>query len=288
MHKGGQTEDRRARSTSDPRDGKPPGSSRPPAGQRVLRSLAFGLLLVGVAIGAFLLWRHVQTPSVVLPTRLHDFSPDLVSLIERHAAAVKNQPRNPVRHATLGLVYEANSLWSEAEAAYKNAYRLDPKDPLWPYHAAITRRRAGDIGGAIGYLKRYAARFPRFAPLHKLLGDMLLDMGDFSSAEAAYRQALVSAPNAPEPHTGLGELLLSQGQYQAAVEELKKANRESLKTAERLGHHLTPFTPYGDKEYAYCENPSCKAKLIIEGARSEGYALSYVCLFQESDTRNGV
>ena len=32
---------------------------------------------------------------------------------------------------------------------------------------------------------------------------------------------------------------------------MKKANREALKVAETLGHHLTPFAPYGDKEYAY-------------------------------------
>ena len=41
--------------------------------------------------------------------------------------------------------------------------------------------------------------------------------------------------------------------------ETARANRETLKIAERLGHSLTPFAPYGDKEYAYCENPSCKA-----------------------------
>ncbi len=68
---------------------------------------------------------------------------------------------------------------------------------------------------------------------------------------------------------------------------MKKANREALKIAERLGHHLTPFTPYGDQEYAYCENPDCKARFIIQGDKAEGYALSHVCPYQETDTRNG-
>ncbi len=63
--------------------------------------------------------------------------------------------------------------------------------------------------------------------------------------------------------------------------------RVSLKITERLGHHLTPFAPYGDKEYAYCENPSRKARRIIQGERAEGYALSHVCQVLEGDGRNG-
>jgi len=37
---------------------------------------------------------------------------------------------------------------------------------------------------------------------------------------------------------------------------MKRVKHESLKTAETLGHHLTPFTPYGDRQYAYCLNSS--------------------------------
>ena len=37
---------------------------------------------------------------------------------------------------------------------------------------------------------------------------------------------------------------------------MNTAKRESLKTADRLGHRLTPFAPYGDKEFAYCQKPS--------------------------------
>ncbi len=61
-----------------------------------------------------------------------------------------------------------------------------------------------------------------------------------------------------------------------------------LKNSERLGHNLTPFAPYGDKEYAYCENPDCKARLIIQGDKAEGHALSHVCPVVEGDGRNGV
>jgi len=68
---------------------------------------------------------------------------------------------------------------------------------------------------------------------------------------------------------------------------MKTAKRESLKIAERLGHQLTPFTPYGDKEYAYCKNSDCKARLNIQGDRAEGHALSHVYPVLEGDGRNG-
>ncbi len=68
---------------------------------------------------------------------------------------------------------------------------------------------------------------------------------------------------------------------------MKTAKREALKIAETLGHRLTPFAPYGDREYSYCQNFSCKAKLIIQGDKAEGHALSHVCPVVEGDGRNG-
>ncbi len=56
---------------------------------------------------------------------------------------------------------------------------------------------------------------------------------------------------------------------------------------EALGHRLIPLAPYGDKEYAYCQNPSCKARLIIQGDRAEGHALPHVCPVLKGDGRNG-
>jgi hypothetical protein len=40
--------------------------------------------------------------------------------------------------------------------------------------------------------------------------------------------------------------------------------------------HGSRFPLHGDKEYAYCQNPSCKARLIIQGDKAEGHALSHV------------
>ena len=37
-----------------------------------------------------------------------------------------------------------------------------------------------------------------------------------------------------------------------------KAMGEAVKKAEGLGHKMSPFTPYGDREYSYCVNSSAR------------------------------
>ena len=75
--------------------------------------------------------------------------------------------------------------------------------------------------------------------------------------------------------------------WRLLVGEMKKAKHESLKIAKNLGHRLTHFAPYGDREYAYCQNFPCKAKLIIQGDKAEGHALSHVCPVLGGEGRNG-
>lgn len=64
-------------------------------------------------------------------------------------------------------------------------------------------------------------------------------------------------------------------------------NREATMKAEGLGHKMSPFTPYGDKEYSYCEKPTCKAHLIVQGEKVGGNAVAHVCPVLEGRGRNG-
>jgi len=62
--------------------------------------------------------------------------------------------------------------------------------------------------------------------------------------------------------------------------------REAREKAEGLGHKMSPFTQYGDREHSYCENPTCKAHLIVQGEKVEGNAVAHVCPLEEGDGRN--
>jgi len=62
--------------------------------------------------------------------------------------------------------------------------------------------------------------------------------------------------------------------------------REVREKAEGLGHGMSPFTPYGDREYSYGKNSTCKAHLIVQGEKVEGNAVAHLCPLIEGDGRN--
>ena len=65
-----------------------------------------------------------------------------------------------------------------------------------------------------------------------------------------------------------------------------RAMNEAVKKAESLGHKMSPFAQYGDREYSYCESPNCKARLIFQGEKVEGEALAHLCPLTEGIGRN--
>ncbi len=65
------------------------------------------------------------------------------------------------------------------------------------------------------------------------------------------------------PHFGgvshvkdLGGVSFPKSSSRGLFPKLKHNHVKWVMTGKALGHHLIPFAPYGDKEYAYCENPS--------------------------------
>ena len=187
------------------------------------RPYAVALALAIVAGGSLVAWRRMRAPRIPVPADIVQLNDGLVEMIEHYGQLVRQAPREADRHATLGLVYEANSLWPEARQAYSNAGRLDPREPMWAYHAALAAQRAGDIDGALEMLRDSADRFPDFAPLQHRYGEALIEVDALDQARAAFERAIDAAPQAPEPYAGLGEVRLLQGDDAGAAEALQAA-----------------------------------------------------------------
>ena len=190
-----------------------------------------------IALCIHWVWRPwTLTPIVVLPEHMAQLEPELIELIERHAVAVRESPRDARRHATLGLVYEANTLWSEALACFTTATRLDPDQPIWAHHAAKAAQQFGDTPGALDRLRAAADRFPNFAPIHYRLGDLLLERGDLEAAAKALQQTCQLQPDAPETYTRLADVRLRMGRYAEAATLLERAVKldDTFETARHL------------------------------------------------------
>ncbi len=190
-----------------------------------MRWAAVLTLCVGSAVaGGFRVWqRYGPGSAVVMPADMSRLDPELASLIERQAKNIRAHPRDPVAHARLGLVYEANAMFDEARRCFANAVNLKERVPLWEYHMANMMRQAGDFDGALELLRELATKYPKFAPLHHRLGDTLLESGEVEEAAAAFQQAIDFAPAAPAPHVGLADAMICQGDYAGAVELLERA-----------------------------------------------------------------
>ncbi len=194
-------------------------------GSRRVAVLAVVVVAAGmVAIYALRMWQpEVPTPVVVLPENLSSLDRELIELIERHAAAVEESPRDARRHATLGLVYEANLLWPEARRCFATATQLDPSQPIWAYHAAKAADEVGDDVDALDRLRAAAEVFPDFAPIHYRFGDLLLARGDLEAAAEAFERTCQLQPDAAETLTNLADVRLRMGRYAEAATLLEKA-----------------------------------------------------------------
>jgi tetratricopeptide (TPR) repeat protein len=175
-------------------------------------------------------------PEPTLPSRPELLPPELLALIDRYVGEVRASPADGARHGALGLLYEANELWTEARASFETARTLQPTDPLWHLHAAIAAAQSGDVPSAIQGLRAGAEQHPGFAPLQARLGDLYLLGGDTAQARTAYEAAQRLAPQAPEPLLGLAEVAFAEGAADKALDPLERALK--LDPHYRVAHYL--------------------------------------------------
>jgi tetratricopeptide (TPR) repeat protein len=164
-----------------------------------------------------------EVPEIVRPESLERLDPPVRELIEEHLAKAQTEPLAAASHGNLGLVYEANLLWGEAERSYTLAVRLAPDELGWKLHRAIAARQSGGFDRAIEIYRSLAQEHPGVPAVQQRLGESLLELGDLRGAEAAFRELIAVAPDAPQGYSGLGDVLIRNGDSEAAIELLERA-----------------------------------------------------------------
>ena len=184
------------------------------------------LVLAVIALAFALAWGlpgFLPAPPAVVPSAERRLDPALDALIEQHRKAVEQHPRNTEVRGTLGLVYEANELWSEAAATFEQCRELGSDDPSWAYHQALCLRQAGDQEAARNILEALSPEHPQFAALQFRLAQWRLESGDIDGARALFSRANVLEPRRPEPLTGLANCYLRNREYETALRFLDDA-----------------------------------------------------------------
>jgi Flp pilus assembly protein TadD len=114
--------------------------------------------------------------------------------------------------------------YDEAEAAYRRAMELDPKDARpWFDLGNLLQDHLGRYDEAEAAYRRVMELDPKDARPWNNLGNLLQDhLGRYDEAEAAYRRAMDLDPADPFPVANLARLLARQDQGESASEVFRQ------------------------------------------------------------------
>lgn len=140
---------------------------------------------------------------------------------EAHAAvAALDQSRAGARelaaaYGELGRVYHAYELFEPAEAAYRNAARLAPRDARWPHLLGYLYQQTGRFEDAIRALETARSLAPEQRVLEVRLAEAYLALNRLTDARALFERIAASFPAVARQ--GLGEVALRLGQFDEAI-----------------------------------------------------------------------
>lgn len=176
------------------------------------------------------------------PVKLSDTSamdPGVVTLVEEWVGKVEDEPQDGQLRGQLGLVYEANKMFHEAERSYAQAVDLledGVADAPWRYRRAIMLRENGDAAAGLEMMIGVSKDLTRTPVIQARLGDMLMEAGRVDEAEAAVQRGIdvVLDPGTatlyeerafylPALYVQMGRFKLRQEKPEEAVELAKKA-----------------------------------------------------------------
>ena len=139
-----------------------------------------------------------------------------------YSKVLRDDPRNPLRHDAVAMLYLQAGRPSEAAAHFRDSLRLNPDSAPTHYNLGIALSMQRQLDEALVEFREAVRLDPQHAEAHNNLGAMLHVGGNLAEAEAAYRRAAALAPNA-ESHNNLGRILSATGRDREAIAEFRRA-----------------------------------------------------------------
>jgi cytochrome c-type biogenesis protein CcmH/NrfG len=200
-----------------------PQSRSKPAGphRRWLAAAFVGLLGVGVAAW---LWPGGKPP---IPPQgdLAGVDPEVAELIEEARREVLRSPGSQP-WGRLGMVFRAHDFGDESVVCFREAERLDPNDPRWPYLTGLTVVSTDPEAG-IRCLERAVARTDKIEPRLRL-AELLLEQGRLTEAEGHFRAVLEISPAVMRARLGMARLAFARNDWRAGLNHLEGAAKSKL------------------------------------------------------------
>jgi TolB-like protein/predicted Ser/Thr protein kinase len=187
--------------------------------------------------------------------------------------AIALEPRLAEAHAALGQVrtfYDWD--WSGADAAHKEALRLDPGNAMVVRTAAVLAAILGRFDEALELDRRAVGLDPLSIRTHLNLGFHAWRAGRLDQAEAAFRKALELNSEYPGAHMQLARVHLMRPKPQAALQE---TDREGELPWRRQGRALA-YHALGRKG----EADAALAELLEKDKENAAFQIAEVYAFR--------
>ncbi|MCZ6682789.1 MAG: tetratricopeptide repeat protein [Planctomycetota bacterium] len=227
---------RKAKKRAMPRPPEPAAKGRSPR----RRAWYFALVPLAVlVVGGGVLVRNRWPARALAPVVVADldgFPEQFRTHLTRYIDRVREAPDQADRHAELGVVYEANRHWAEAQACFRKARRLDQHEVLSQYHLAVVTRHLGDAAGALELYTEATRKFPDFAPAQYGLADLLLESGEIERAVSAFERVIELLPDAAAGYLGVANANLRTRDHTNAAALAEKA--VALQPRARYAHYI--------------------------------------------------
>jgi tetratricopeptide (TPR) repeat protein len=183
--------------------------------------------------------------------------------------ALRLQPGDPEAHNNLGVVLcDGLHEYEEAETAFRDALRLRPDYPMAHTNLGVALGNQGRYREAEAAYREALRLQPDLPLAHSDLGKALSDQSRYKEAVVACREALRLQPDLPEAHNNLGAALIHQGHYreaEAACREAIRLKPDFPLAHSNLGQVLDGQSRYPEAEAAYRE--AIRLKPDFFGAR---------------------
>ncbi len=124
-----------------------------------------------------------------------------------------------------GMLYQAHLLFAPAQACYRNAMRLQPRDHRWPYYLGYAYEQQGQPRQAAPYYAAALERKPDLAVARLRLGRVYLDLGRFQKAAPLLQTAVRIPALKGAASFSLGELAYARQDFAQAVHWLEQTLR---------------------------------------------------------------
>ena len=121
------------------------------------------------------------------------------------------------------LAAQADNDVAGQRAALQDLVAVFPKDERSHFTLAQFLFGQQDFEGAITHLKHATGINPDFAPAYNMLGYSYRSLDKLDDAKTAFEKYVSLVPDEPNPHDSYAELLMEMGDYDASIENYRKA-----------------------------------------------------------------